>query len=135
MKKAIKKTCVVLLLFALLASQVAASYSETGTLNEGTSAISAAERYLSNWAYNSYMYADKNLTLFLNFRVTEADDILPAAAGKKTYCMMETIMLVRLFNINLYTPAIKQMRIYDLGMVVHGEKWIHHKLHDLLFSG
>lgn len=63
MKKAIKKTCVVLLLFALLASQVAASYSETGTLNEGTSAISAAERYLSNWAYNSYMYADKNLTL------------------------------------------------------------------------
>ena len=48
MKKAIKKTCVVLLLFALLASQVAASYSETGTLNEGTSAISAAERYLSN---------------------------------------------------------------------------------------
>ena len=32
MKKAIKKTCVVLLLFALLASQVAASYSETGTL-------------------------------------------------------------------------------------------------------
>lgn len=39
MKKAIKKTCVVLLLFALLASQVAASYSETGTLNEGTSAI------------------------------------------------------------------------------------------------
>lgn len=34
MKKAIKKTCVVLLLFALLASQVAASYSETGTLNE-----------------------------------------------------------------------------------------------------
>lgn len=63
MKKAIKKTCVVLLLFALLVSQVAASYSETGTLNEGTSAISAAERYLSNWAYNSYMYADKNLTL------------------------------------------------------------------------
>lgn len=62
-KKAIKKTCVVLLLFALLVSQVAASYSETGTLNEGTSAISAAERYLSNWAYNSYMYADKNLTL------------------------------------------------------------------------
>ena len=58
MKKAIKKTCVVLLLFALLVSQVAASYSETGTLNEGTSAISAAERYLSNWAYNSYMYAD-----------------------------------------------------------------------------
>ena len=52
MKKAIKKTCVVLLLFALLVSQVAASYSETGTLNEGTSAISAAERY-----------ADKNLTL------------------------------------------------------------------------
>ena len=47
MKKAIKKTCVVLLLFALLVSQVAASYSETGTLNEGTSAISAAERYLS----------------------------------------------------------------------------------------
>lgn len=45
MKKAIKKTCVVLLLFALLVSQVAASYSETGTLNEGTSAISAAERY------------------------------------------------------------------------------------------
>lgn len=39
MKKAIKKTCVVLLLFALLVSQVAASYSETGTLNEGTSAI------------------------------------------------------------------------------------------------
>lgn len=38
MKKAIKKTCVVLLLFALLVSQVAASYSETGTLNEGTSA-------------------------------------------------------------------------------------------------
>lgn len=37
MKKAIKKTCVVLLLFALLVSQVAASYSETGTLNEGTS--------------------------------------------------------------------------------------------------
>ena len=36
MKKAIKKTCVVLLLFALLVSQVAASYSETGTLNEGT---------------------------------------------------------------------------------------------------
>ena len=65
MKKAIKKTCVVLLLFALLVSQVAASYSETGTLNEGTSAISAAERYLSNWAYNSYMYADKNLTLCL----------------------------------------------------------------------
>ena len=63
MKKAIKKTCVVLLLFALLVSQVAASYSETGTLNEGTSAIAAAERYLSNWAYNSYMYADKNLTL------------------------------------------------------------------------
>lgn len=63
MKKAIKKTCVVLLLFALLVSQVAASYSETGTLNEGTSAISAAERYLSNWAYNSYMYADKSLTL------------------------------------------------------------------------
>lgn len=57
MKKAIKKTCVVLLLFALLVSQVAASYSETGTLNEGTSAISAAERYLSNWAYNSYMYS------------------------------------------------------------------------------
>lgn len=51
MKKAIKKTCVVLLLFALLVSQVAASYSETGTLNEGTSAISAAERYLSNWAF------------------------------------------------------------------------------------
>lgn len=48
MKKAIKKTCVVLLLFALLVSQVAASYSETGTLNEGTSAISAAERYLSS---------------------------------------------------------------------------------------
>ena len=47
MKKAIKKTCVVLLLFALLVSQVAASYSETGTLNEGTSAISAAERYLT----------------------------------------------------------------------------------------
>lgn len=55
MKKAIKKTCVVLLLFALLVSQVAASYSETGTLNEGTSAISAAERYLSNWAYSGQM--------------------------------------------------------------------------------
>ena len=34
MKKAIKKTCVVLLLFALLVSQVAASYSETGTLSQ-----------------------------------------------------------------------------------------------------
>ena len=72
------------------------------------------------------------LLVFLNFRVTKADDILPAAAGKKTYCMMETIMLIRLFNINLYTPIIKQMRIYDLGMVVHGEKWVHHKLHSLL---
>lgn len=64
MKKAIKKTCVVLLLFALLVSQVAASYSETGTLNEGTSAISAAERYLSNWAYNSYnMWVQRTLRL------------------------------------------------------------------------
>lgn len=62
MKKAIKKTCVVLLLFALLIPQVAASYDETATLNEEETSIAAAERYLSNWAYNSYMYADKNLT-------------------------------------------------------------------------
>lgn len=82
MKKAIKKTCVVLLLFALLVSQVAASYSETGTLNEGTSAISAAERYLSNWAYNSYMYADKNLTLgtVLDAEVDPANDRLSQQA-------------------------------------------------------
>ena len=82
MKKAIKKTCVVLLLFALLVSQVAASYSETGTLNEGTSAISAAERYLSNWAYNSYMYADKNLTLgtVLDAEVDPASKTLPISS-------------------------------------------------------
>lgn len=42
--------------------QVAASYDETATLNEEETSIAAAERYLSNWAYNSYMYADKNLT-------------------------------------------------------------------------
>lgn len=52
-----------------------------------------------------------HLLVFLNFRVTEADNILPAAAGKKTCCMMETVMLVRLFNINFYSPTIKQMRI------------------------
>ena len=75
------------------------------------------------------------LLVFLNFCVTEADNILPAAAGKKTCCMMETIILVRLFNINFYSRTIKQMRVYDLSMVVHGEKWVHHKLRDLLFSG
>lgn len=92
MKKAIKKTCVVLLLFALLVSQVAASYSETGTLNEGTSAISAAERYLSNWAYNSYMYADKNLTLgtVLDAEVDPANPNFTYTYGEEyanyTYC-------------------------------------------------
>lgn len=60
MKKAIKKTCVVLLLFALLVSQVAASYSETGTLNEGTSAISAAERYHMYWGKHvTYIFFDQ----------------------------------------------------------------------------
>lgn len=63
MKKTINKTCVVLLLFALLIPQVAASYDETGTLNEEVTALAAAERYLSDWTYNSYMYTDKNLTL------------------------------------------------------------------------
>lgn len=95
MKKAIKKTCVVLLLFALLVSQVAASYSETGTLNEGTSAISAAERYLSNWAYNSYMYADKNLTLGT---VLDAE-VDPATAQGKEIAEKELARLNELVSI------------------------------------
>lgn len=96
MKKAIKKTCVVLLLFALLASQVAASYSETGTLNEGTSAISAAERYLSNWAYNSYMYADKNLTLGQCVRSEAGRVALDKPGGKRR----------RMDGFDLFVPVI-----------------------------
>lgn len=83
MKQAIEKIGILLTLFLFMVPQVAAN-DVSGASSEEQLAIEAAERYLLDWAYNSYMYTDKDLTAGTVIDAGVETDELMCAAAKIT---------------------------------------------------
>lgn len=61
MKGTAKRAGIVLTIFVILATLAVVGKGKTGEESERQRAIEAAERYLSDWAHNSYMYANNDL--------------------------------------------------------------------------